>query len=416
MRKWHEERLARKREQLRKQAPTAAAAMAAAAAATTGATEAAESGTRGQTKPVDSETIGLLHKSLEVRWSSQHVQHDADSLRKVFEKFGDVVHVSMRGKRRTSSSQRKAVVVMARSSAATAAAAHGSGAGAHILITPLPKVANLELLPGASPEVLEAAAASLRRAGIKGGGSGTMSSVGLAAAAVAASQSVGAPPHSTAPSPHLNAPDALTVVLAAAAAAAASAGGGTAGSSGAGGAVTTGTAMPPTTVPTSFPPSFPVFPRTAQQSGAGPSGTTGAAAFMSGIDEQGSNALPGANIPSSFPVRPPMPSGSTQATDTPFRAPESRVASAPEATETHTKRTNAALSSFPLNPPVEGGSLQEGSNSINAQKPQAAAAASMGAAADAPASAVQKQLDREKLRAQRLAELEAEGSSDDEGT
>ena len=108
MRKWHEERLARKREQLRKQAPTAAAAAeAAATAAGTApkgtASEPAESGTKGQAKPVDPETIGLLHKSLEVRWSSQHVQHDADSLRKVFEKFGDVVHVSMRGKRRTAS-------------------------------------------------------------------------------------------------------------------------------------------------------------------------------------------------------------------------------------------------------------------------------------------------------------------------
>jgi hypothetical protein len=454
MRKWHEERLARKREQLRQQAPTAAAAMAARAqaaashpGAASGAPGAAPSGTVTSEsaikhkKGVDLETIGLLHKSLEVRWSSQHVQHDAKSLRRVFGEFGEVVHVSMRGKRRNTTSH-KAVVVMASSSAASAAAAHGVCASAHCLVTPLPKVVNLDSLPVASPEVLEAAAATLRRAGVQTGADPQYPMSSRARFGGTPSSQAAAPASAAFPSyaHNRNTPDSLTAVLASAAAAAAASDGGAASHAGGdiksssdvggNGPITSGTPghMAPTSVP--FPPSFPSFARRVS-SGAGPSGTTAGSVPSLRGRLDGSDLEPG--IPSSFPVAGPFPSSTTQATDTPFGAPANRLASSSAAVRMHSP-SNADTSD--LGGGWQGGSssMSSRSHSLRQERPTQAATAVADAgalglgmtgrssAADAlPAQAfgqysVRKQIDREKLRAQRLAELEEKGSEDEDVT
>lgn len=170
MRRLRERAVARKRAELSSQAATAAqaaaAAVAEASAAGVGAQEGAQTG-RDAAPQVDAETLTLLKSSLQVRWSTDHVKHDASSMRELFSQFGEVVHVSMRKPKSRAGPNRSAVVVMGNSTAASKACKRAAATVRHpLLVVPLPKVADVDGLTVAAPGAAQAAAARLRRADI----------------------------------------------------------------------------------------------------------------------------------------------------------------------------------------------------------------------------------------------------------
>ena len=166
MRRMREIAIARKRAELSSQAATAAQAAAAAVA------EASAAGLGAQDDPdappqVDAETLTLLKSSLQVRWSTDHAKHDSSSVRELFTRFGEVVHVSMRKPSSKAGPNRSAVVVMGTATAAASACKRAAATVRHpLLVTPLPKVADVDGLTVAAPGAAQAAAARLRRADI----------------------------------------------------------------------------------------------------------------------------------------------------------------------------------------------------------------------------------------------------------
>eukprot|EP00892_Ulva_mutabilis_P001073 jgi/Ulvmu1/10967/UM007_0146.1 len=166
MRRMREMAIAKKRAELRTQAATAATAAAAAAAEAAAAGQPARDGD-ADAPAVDAETLTLLKSSLQARWSTEHAKHDATSMRELFSRFGEVVHVSMRKASARAGPNRSAVVVMGNSTAATKACNKAAATCGHpMLVTPLPKVADVDGLAVAAPGAAQAAAAKLRRADI----------------------------------------------------------------------------------------------------------------------------------------------------------------------------------------------------------------------------------------------------------
>lgn len=166
MRRLRERAVARKRAELSSQAATAAQAAAAAVAEASAAGAGVQAG-RDAAPQVDAETLTLLKSSLHVRWSTDHVKHDASSMRELFSQFGEVVHVSMRKPSSRAGPNRSAVVVMGNSTAASKAYKRAAATVRHpLLVVPLPKVADVDGLTVAAPGAVQAAAARLRRADI----------------------------------------------------------------------------------------------------------------------------------------------------------------------------------------------------------------------------------------------------------